>query len=210
MDIKTLDISEVKPYERNPRNNDNAVDYVAESIKQFGFKVPIIIDKDNVIVAGHTRYKAAKKLNLTTIPCIIADDLTEKQIQAYRLADNKVSEFSEWDNELLNKELENLLDFDIEMLGFYDDDIDGEGKQEQEETKPEIEFTEILEEENNYIVLFFDNAIDWLQAESLFYIKTVKGLSTRKDGKGELNKGIGRVLNGADALSKIIDWGVKK
>lgn len=166
MDIKMIDISELQPYENNPLNNDNAVDYVAESIKQFGFKVPIIIDKDNVIVAGHTRYKAAKKLNLDTIPCIVADDLTEKQIQAYRLADNKVSEFSEWDNELLNKELENLLDFDMEMLGFYDDDIDGEGKQEQEETKPEIEFTEILEEENNYIVLFFDNAIDWLQAES--------------------------------------------
>ena len=84
------------PYEKNPRKNDDAVKYVAESIQQFGFKVPIVIDTNGVIIAGHTRYKASKKLGLKEVPCIIADDLTEEQIKAYRLADNKVSELSEW------------------------------------------------------------------------------------------------------------------
>ena len=139
----------------------------------------------------------------------MADDLTDEQITAYRLADNKVSEFSFWDYELLDEELEKLLDFDMLSLGFFEEENENDEQEEQEEIKPEIEFTEVLEEENNYIVLFFDNAIDWLQAETLFDIKTVKGLSTRKDGMGEMSKGVGRVLNGREALSKIIDWGVK-
>ena len=89
MEILNLKLEEIKPYEKNPRNNDNAVDAVANSIREFGFKVPIIIDKDNVIVAGHTRYKASLKLGLKTVPCIKADDLNEEQIRAFRLADNK-------------------------------------------------------------------------------------------------------------------------
>ena len=105
MNIVEKKLKEIKPYEKNARKNDDAVKYVAESIKQFGFKVPIVIDKDNVIVAGHTRYKASKELGLETVPCIVADDLTEEQIKAYRLADNKVSEFSEWDFDLLGEEL---------------------------------------------------------------------------------------------------------
>ena len=100
--------SEIKAYKNNPRNNDDAVGPVAESIKQFGFKVPIIIDKNNVIVAGHTRLKAAIKLKLAEVPCIVADDLTEEQIKAFRLADNKVSEFATWDFELLDIELDNI------------------------------------------------------------------------------------------------------
>jgi site-specific DNA-methyltransferase (adenine-specific) len=118
--IKMLKISDLKPYEKNPRKNDDAAKYVAESIKSFGFKVPIVIDKDNVIVAGHTRYKAAKKLKLKEVPCIVADDLTDKQIKAYRLADNKVAEMSEWDFDLLNEELDSLFDFDMNAFGFED------------------------------------------------------------------------------------------
>lgn len=76
MKVVNIDIDNIKPYSKNPRNNDNAVKYVAESIKQFGFKVPIVIDKNNVIVAGHTRYKASKQLGLKDVPCVIADDLT--------------------------------------------------------------------------------------------------------------------------------------
>lgn len=205
MDIKEIKLSELKPYEKNPRKNDEAVKYVAASIKEFGFKVPIVIDKDNVIVAGHTRYKAAKQLKIKKVPCIIASDLTEEQIKAYRLADNKVAEKAEWDSGLLNIELDSLIDFDMELFGFDKE----EEKEKEEVVNPELEFTEVLEEENNYIVLFFDNSIDWLQAESLFELKKVKGLSTRKDGEGKPQKGIGRVLNGAEALSKIIDWGVK-
>lgn len=108
MNIISKKVDEVIPYENNPRKNDNAVDYVAKSIKEFGFKVPIIIDKNNIIVAGHTRLKAAKKLGLEEVPCIIADDLTEEQIKAFRLADNKVSEFAEWDDSLLQVELEDI------------------------------------------------------------------------------------------------------
>lgn len=117
MDILNLGLEEIKPYEKNPRNNDNAVDAVAASIREFGFKVPIIIDKDNIIVAGHTRYKAAKKLGLKTVPCIKADDLTDEQVKAFRLADNKVAEQAEWDFELLNEELETIT-MDMDQFGF--------------------------------------------------------------------------------------------
>lgn len=108
MEIIEKKLEELKPYENNPRKNDEAVDYVANSIKEFGFKVPIVIDKNNVIVTGHTRYKASQKLGLKTVPCIIADDLTEEQIKAFRLADNKVSDFSLWDNKKLLQELDEI------------------------------------------------------------------------------------------------------
>lgn len=118
MNIIEMKIGDIIPYEKNPRKNDEAVKYVAESIKQFGFKVPIVIDKNNVIVAGHTRYKASKKLGLKEVPCIVADDLTEEQIKAYRLADNKVAELAEWDFDLLGEELDGILDIDMCDFGF--------------------------------------------------------------------------------------------
>lgn len=117
-------IADIKPYEKNPRRNDEAVKYVAESIKQFGFKVPIVVDKGNVIVAGHTRWKAAKKLGMKEVPCVVADDLTEEQVKAFRLADNKVAEAAEWDFDLLSDELDALFDFDMSVFGF--DDIEEE------------------------------------------------------------------------------------
>lgn len=116
-------VNNLKEYENNPRFNDEAVDKVANSIKEFGFKVPIVIDKSRVIIAGHTRLKAAKQLKLEKVPCIIADDLTEEQIKAYRLADNKVSEFSYWNDDLLKIELDNL-DFDMDMFGFELSNLD--------------------------------------------------------------------------------------
>jgi site-specific DNA-methyltransferase (adenine-specific) len=118
MNVKEINIKDIRPYEKNPRKNNSAVAYVAESIKQFGFKVPIIIDKNNVIVAGHTRYKAAKKLGINAVPVIIADDLTDEQIKAFRLADNKVAEQAEWDIDLLNEELEEIFDIDMTDFGF--------------------------------------------------------------------------------------------
>lgn len=118
MNVKEINIKDIRPYEKKPRKNNSAVAYVAESIKQFGFKVPIIIDKNNVIVAGHTRYKAAKKLGINTVPAIIADDLTDEQIKAFRLADNKVAEQAEWDIDLLNEELEEIFDIDMTDFGF--------------------------------------------------------------------------------------------
>lgn len=103
------------PYINNPRNNDAAVDKVASSIKNFGFKVPIVVDSDNEIIAGHTRLKAAKKLGMDEVPCIVADDLSDGQIKAFRLADNKVSEFADWDMEMLEKELLDIKDIDIDF-----------------------------------------------------------------------------------------------
>lgn len=118
MEIKMVSLTELKPYERNPRKNKKAIDAVAESIKEFGFKVPIVLDKDNVIVGGHTRYAAAKKLGLTEVPCVIADDLTDEQVKAFRLADNKTAELAEWDYEKLADELDFILDIDMGKFGF--------------------------------------------------------------------------------------------
>ena len=118
MQIVEKKIEEIKPYDKNPRKNDGAVEAVASSISQFGFKVPVVIDKDNVIVCGHTRYKAAQKLGLDKVPCVVADDLTDEQIKAYRLADNKVSELAEWDIDLLGEELDGIFDIDMSDFGF--------------------------------------------------------------------------------------------
>lgn len=118
MEIQEKKIKELIPYEKNPRKNDAAVEYVANSIKEFGFKVPIVIDKNGVIVCGHTRYKAAQRLKLKTVPCIIADDLNDEQIKAFRLADNKVTEKSEWDFDLLYEELDGIFDIDMEEFDF--------------------------------------------------------------------------------------------
>ena len=123
-------ISEIVPYVNNPRNNKEAVDLVAASISEFGFKNPIILDSKNVIVAGHTRFAAAKKLGLKEVPCIMADDLTEQQIKAFRLADNKVAEAATWDMDLLKIELDGITDIDMSNLGFDDislGDETGEG-----------------------------------------------------------------------------------
>ena len=118
MQIIDKKIGEIKPYEKNPRKNDNAVDAVASSISQFGFKNPIVIDGNNVIICGHTRYKAAHKLGLDVVPCVVASDLTDEQIKAYRLADNKVSELAEWDIDLLGEELNDIFDIDMSDFGF--------------------------------------------------------------------------------------------
>ena len=122
MKVEQKQVKDLIPYINNPRHNDAAVDAVASSIAEFGFKVPLVIDKNNVIITGHTRLKAAKKLGLETVPVVIADDLTEAQIKAFRLADNKVADFSSWDFDLLNLELEELsdLDFNMDAFGFGD------------------------------------------------------------------------------------------
>ena len=120
MNIIEKPINEVIPYEKNPRINDNAVPAVMKSIEEFGFKVPIVIDKNGTIVKGHIRLKAAKKLGMKTVPCIVADDLTPEQIKAFRLADNKVAEAAEWDMELLNEELDGIIDIDMSDFNFGD------------------------------------------------------------------------------------------
>ena len=116
MQIVMRKVTELVPYDKNPRLNDKAVEACAESIHQYGFKVPIIVDKENIIVAGHTRLKAAKMLNLDEVPVIVADDLSDEQIRAFRLADNKVSDFSIWDNRLLLEELEAIAEYDADLF----------------------------------------------------------------------------------------------
>lgn len=123
MKIVEMKIDELKYYEDNPRFNDDAVEAVASSIQEFGFKVPIIVDKNNVIVCGHTRYKASKTLGLEVVPCVIADDLSEEQIKAFRLVDNKVSEFAEWDYTKLNSELDDI-ELNMVKFGFDLDEVD--------------------------------------------------------------------------------------
>jgi hypothetical protein len=118
MEIVTKSIHELTPYEKNARKNNKAVPLVAKSIEQFGFKVPIVIDRNNVIVCGHTRYKAAHALGIEEVPCIIADDLNDQQIKAYRLADNKVAEVSKWDKGILSLEMNEIFDFDMSEFGF--------------------------------------------------------------------------------------------
>lgn len=124
MKITDRKVAELIPYEKNPRNNDKAVDRVAESIKQFGFKVPIVVDSNGVIITGHTRLKAAQRLGMETVPVIVADDLTQEQVTAFRLADNKVAEYSTWNEELLIEELMKCGEFNMEALGFDMDILD--------------------------------------------------------------------------------------
>lgn len=128
MKIEMLRMGDLIPYEQNPRFNEEAVDYVANSIREFGFKVPIVVDKDNVIVAGHTRLKASEQLGLEEVPVIRADDLTDEQVKAYRLVDNKTGEFADWDFDALTAELDRIT-MDMGDFGFDDQlpdiDIDG-------------------------------------------------------------------------------------
>ena len=124
--IELRDISSIRPYEKNPRHNDDAVDAVAASLKEFGFRQPIVVDGDGIIVCGHTRYKAAVKLGLAKVPVHIARDLTPEQIRGYRIADNQTSTLSDWDYDILPIELSELQDagFDMGLLAFDEDELD--------------------------------------------------------------------------------------
>lgn len=143
MNIINVSIDKIKPYENNPRDNDNAVEGVAKSIKAYGWQQPIVVDKDNVIIVGHTRYRAAQKLGMKTVPVLVADKLNEQQVKAYRLADNKTGENSIWDNKKLLKELESL-DEKI-YTGFKESSI----------------FSEVLDESDKSPVLENDKGITY-------------------------------------------------
>lgn len=151
MNIKNIKISDLILYENNPRKNEEAVDKVAASIREFGFKVPMVIDKNNVIVCGHTRYKACLKLGITEVPAVIADDLTDDQIKAFRIADNKTAEFAEWDLEKMAKELESI---DMDMLQFGI---------EKEEIQKEVDAILDAEQEAQDDFFDVDDAIEAIQ-----------------------------------------------
>lgn len=189
-------IGDIIPYENNPRNNEKAVEYVANSIKVFGMKQPIVIDKENVIVCGHTRFEACKLLMYDQVPCIVADDLTDEQIKQYRLADNKVSEKAEWDEFALALELMNV-EIDMSLFGF--------DKQTEEEIEKQKERTKRVEamqlkafEHYDYVVFAFDNEMDWLNIVNEFDLHKVDA------GYGTTKKvGLGRVVDGKRLLEKI-------
>lgn len=143
MEIIQMNIADVKPYDRNPRINDNAVEAVAESIKEFGWRSPIVVDENHVIICGHTRLLSAKRLGLDTVPVHVAKGLTPEQVKAYRIADNKTGEIAEWDYDLLPLELADLqmADFDLSLLGFNAAELDsllnGENTVADGETDPD-------------------------------------------------------------------------
>lgn len=186
MNVIEMNVEELIPYENNPRKNDEAVDKVALSISAFGFKVPIVVDSNNVIVTGHTRLKAAKKLGIKTVPCIKADDLTDEQIKAFRLADNKVAEFAWWDEEKLMQELEALGEVDMSLYGF-EFPKDEEGEEEQDDTYtdktniPQYEITgdvpelsELVNEEKTKELLEEIDNSDLAYEEKQFLIKAAQ------------------------------------
>lgn len=178
-------IEEVIPYEKNPRRNDDAVVYVANSIREFGFRVPIVVDKDGVIITGHTRLKAAKSLGMTEVPVIVADDLTEDQVKAYRIADNKAADKSYWDEFLLKDEIETLGDaFDMKDFGFEDWELNPVSMIEDLE---EDELVEHKEDES------------YVYSVSIVLPKEWKGAVTKylnkENGKAEVVSFIGGKIN---------------
>ena len=196
LNIEYMDIEKLIPYINNPRDNRDAVDMVASSIKEFGFKNPIIVDEGNVIVAGHTRLLAGRKLGLNEVPVIKVSDLSDSQIKAFRIADNRTSEFSEWDMDLLKIEIEGIDDL---FTGFDASDLFGD-EDKQEEVEAEIPFSDELLEEHQYIVMYFDSSMDWEVAKEMFGISTVKTAdSTEKYHRA----GIGRVIRGNDVIEMV-------
>ena len=151
MQVKTVSIDQIKPYENNPRNNDDAVDAVANSIKEFGWQQPIVVDNGGVIIAGHTRYKAAKQLKLKEVPIVVADNLTEEQVNAYRLADNKSGELATWNDDELQEELDKILDIDMTDFGFdletelEDDEVIDDDYEEEVPEEPKSKLGQVYQ-----------------------------------------------------------------
>lgn len=164
MRVIEVPIDQVKPYENNPRVNDDAVEVTANSIKEFGWQQPIVVDKDNVIIVGHTRLKAAKKLRLKKVPVVIADTLSEQQVKAYRLADNKTGEFADWDVELLDLELSDIVNFDMSDFGFSKV-RSNEEKKEIYTKKTDVPHYEITGDEPKISDLFDNDKFEKLKEE---------------------------------------------
>ena len=205
MQIIQKKLADIVPYANNTKKHDQTqIKNVAESIKKYGWVQPIVIDNDGTIVIGHCRALAAERLGIKEVPCVVVSDLTEEEINALRIVDNKTNE-SPWDFDLLSAELPEIDLSDFE----FDFGIEDEKEKTEivEDETPEIEFSEILGEENNYLVLQFKTDIDWLNAQSIFGLETVKSYSTRKDGKVAKNmerKGVARVLDGAKVLNELL------
>ena len=208
---KIVPLEELKPNPKNPNHHpQNQVELLARVIEAQGWRQPVKVStRSGLIVSGHGRYEAALHLGCP-VPVDFQSYPSDEDELADLLADNRIAEMAEMDNEMLRDLFAELdaSDFDIDLSGYTDDVvaalvdvIDGDL-----EVVGEVPFTEVLREEHNYIVLYFDNEVDWLQAESIFPLETVQALSTRTDGKVSENmarRGVGRVIRGADALEAI-------
>lgn len=202
--IKQQDINKLIPYARNSRtHSDEQVLQIAASIREFGWTNPVLVDKNNTIIAGHGRVLAARKLGLEEVPTISLEHLTEGQVRAYVIADNKLGLNAGWDDGLLISELDALKEegFDIGKIGFTEKELDEVREFEKEDEKnEETRFSTELDRESNYIVLKFTKDIDWIQAESIFGLEST--FSKRVNGK-PWSKGVGRVIDGSEAIKKI-------
>lgn len=198
MKIENMKISGIIPYERNAKMHDQVqINNVAESIKQFGFAQPLVIDKDNNLIIGHCRLIAAKKLKMRTVPVVRMDDLDEEQVQKLRLLDNKLNE-SDWDFDLLGEDVPKLdfagFDIDWGLAGLSIEDID------QEILNPEEPIARELNEANNYIVLEFNTETDWNDAQLIFGLEKVQ---TADKNENVRRHGIGRVIDGAEIMRRL-------
>lgn len=206
MIIENVKVDDLIPYIRNNKeHNKEQVNMIANSIKEFGFNQPLVIDWDNVVVVWHGRLLAAKQLKMDEVPCVRMENLTEEQINKYRILDNKLNE-SDWSELNLKEELDILGDMNFGDLELSKEDLFPDLFEEWgeilKEEKPEVEFTEELGEESNYLVLYFDNKIDWINAQSVFDLKPVKALDSKKWYE---RVWMGRVIDGTKFIEKILD-----
>ena len=205
--IENVLIGALKAYDRNARTHSpEQVAQIAASMVEFGFTNPVLIDKRGTIVAGHGRVEAAYSIGLEEIPCIRLEHLTEDQVRAYCLADNKLALNAAWNMDTLAAELKGLeaVGFDMSLTGFSPEELaeimgDTVEDTNPEEPAPEVEFSEELLHAHNYVVLYFDNPLDWQVAQEKFELKEVKDLIPRKGQP----TGIGRVIRGSEWLNRI-------
>lgn len=216
LDITWEPLESLKPYEGNAKKHTHEnIEAIAKSIDELGFRNPILAWHDEegnaVIVAGHGRAEAAKRLQMDTVPVVFVDDLSDEQRRMLTLADNQTTLMTGWDMESLDEELEALADaFDIEDFGFAKELIDEdeeEYKQVFGEEEAEIPFAEYVNECSNYVVLKYQTEEAWLQAATVLGLEQVKSWSTRKDGgsNGTQSIGIGRVVDGEEAFRLIAE-----
>jgi hypothetical protein len=203
-----VDVKDLVPHPKNPNMHpDSQIDAFALLLEEHGWRLPICVSNlSGFIVRGHLRYYTALKLGEMSVPVDFQDYDNEILELADLTADNRIPEMAETNEEILHEllaQVRGIPDVDIKITGYTDDDLEKLTKKltKQEKEKPEVEFSEELAESSNYIVLYFDNDIDWLQALSLFQLKTVKALDSKE---GFQKQGIGRVINGAEALNKLI------
>ena len=207
--IEYLPVDSLKPYSKNARkHSEKDIQAICNSIEEFGFSDPIGIWSDkNIIVEGHGRLLAAKRLGMDSVPCIRLDHLTDEQRKAYALAHNKTAELSKWFDELLQSELMDIENIDMELFGFdLDEFTESEAERIVNSEEPgEVDFAQYVDEVSQYIVLKFTSEADWNNAVSMFGLKQVKTYSTRKDGKqnGVGCMGLGRVVDGPTAIRMI-------